>query len=76
MEAPAASSEMGAACLPVARLPSPQDGSDASEVGRTAFEIKGKRRDQRIGGVADLAERDRPVFPPAAARSGVPRTND
>ena len=43
---------------------------------RAGFVIKRKRSDQGVGGVADLAQRDRRVFPPEAARSGGLRIND
>ena len=46
------------------------------QIGGAVFDIKRERSDQGVGGVADLAQRDRPVFPPEAARSGGLRIND
>ena len=76
VEATAAGFEMGATCLLVACLGALQDGGDALQEGGTGFDIKRERADQRIGGVADLGERDRRVFPPEAARSGGLRKDD
>ena len=76
VQATAAGFAMGATCLLVARLGALQDGADSFEVGGAVGDIKRQRSDQRVGGVADLTQRDRRVFPPEAARSGGPRTND
>ena len=76
MQATAAGFDVGATCLLVARLGALEDGRDALEVGGASFLIKRQRSDQRVGAVANLAHRDLRVFPPAAARSGGPRTND
>lgn len=76
VQATAAGFAMGATCLLVASLGALQDGGDALQVGGAVFDIKRERSDQRVGGVADLAQRDRWVFPPEAARSGGLRIND
>jgi hypothetical protein len=68
--------EVGATGSLVACLGVLQDGGDALQVGSTGFGIKPQRGDQPIGGVADLAQRDRWVFPPAAAGSGGLRRDD
>ncbi len=60
----------------VASLGVVQDGGDVLEVGGAGFGIKPQRGDQPIGGVADLTQRDRWVFPPAAAGSGGLRRDD
>ena len=75
VEATTAGFEVGATCLLVAGLGPLQDDGDAFEVGIAVVGVKRKRSDQRVGGVADLGQRDGRVFPPAAARSGGPRTN-
>ena len=67
--------DVGAACLVVAVLGALQNGGDAFEVGGAGVDVKRQRRDQGIGAVADLAQRDGRIFPPAAARSGEPRTD-
>jgi hypothetical protein len=76
VQALAAGFEMGATCLLVARLGALQDGGDALQVGGAVFDVKRERGNQRVGGVADLAQRDGRVFPPEAARSGGLRIND
>ncbi len=76
VQATATGFEVGAACLLVACLGAQQVGGDALQVGFAGFGIKRKRGDQRVGGVADLGQRQRPVFPPAAAWSGGPRRDD
>ena len=73
VQATAAGFDMGAACLLVACLGALQDGGDAFQVGGAVFDVKRERSDQRVGGVADLAQRERRVFPPETARSGGPR---
>jgi hypothetical protein len=65
--------DMGAPRFPVASLGSPKDGGGALQVTLAVLGIKRQRAHQRVGGVADLAERDRRVFPPAAAPFGGPR---
>lgn len=72
----AAGFEMRAACLLVATLGVLQVPGDAAQVNSAVFDIKRQRADQRVGGVADLAERDLRVFPPEAAGSGGPRKDD
>ena len=76
VEATAAGFEMGATCLLVTSLGALQDGGDALQESGAVFGVKRERRNQRVGSVADLAQCDRRVFPPAAARSGGPGTND
>jgi len=68
--------EMGPARLLIASLGALQDRGHALEVGKAAFGIKRQRGDQRVGGIAYLAQRERGFFPPAAARFGGLRTND
>ena len=67
MKLTAAGLEMRAACLLVASLSALQDGRDALQVADAAFDVKRQRSDQCVGGIADLAQRDRRVFPPSAA---------
>ena len=76
VEATATLFEMGATCFLVARLGALQDGGDALQVGGAVFDVKRERSDQGVGGVPDLAQRERRIFPPAAAGSGGPGTND
>ena len=76
MQATAAGFEVRTTCLLVARLAAPKDGGDTFEVGGAGFFSKRECKDQRVGGVADLAERDGRIFPPEAARSGVLRRDD
>ena len=75
VQATAAGSEMRAACLLVASLSALQVGRDALQIGGAGVGIKRERGDQRVGGVANLAQRDGQVFPPGAARFGGPRTD-
>ena len=72
----AAGFAMGATCLLVANLGALQDGGDVFQIGAAGLDIKRQRSDQRVGGVADLAQRERWVFPPAAVRSGGLRRDD
>ena len=76
MEATSASFEMRPTRLLISRLGALQDGGDTLEVGDACISIKPKRTDECVGGVADLAERDGRIFPPRAARSGGPGTDD
>ena len=76
VEATAAGFEVGTTCLVVAPLGALQDGGDALQVGGAGFDIKRKRSDQGVGGVADLAQREQRIFPPAAAWSGGLRRDD
>lgn len=76
VQATAAAFEMGPARLLIASLGALQDRGHALEVGKAAFGIKRQRGDQRVGGIAYLAQRERGFFPPAAARFGGLRTND
>jgi hypothetical protein len=68
--------EMRATCLSIAYLGAFQHGRDALQVGCTGFGIKRQRRDQGVGGIADLAQRDGYIFPPVALRFAGPRTDD
>lgn len=72
----AAGFEMRAACGLVATLGVFQVSGDASQMNRAVVDIKRQRAHQRVGGVADLAQRDLRVFPPEAAGSGGPRKDD
>ena len=76
MEATAAGLEMRAARLLVAELGTHQDRADTLQATLAVLGVKRLRADQRIGGVADLAQCDRRVFPPATARSGEPGRDD
>ena len=67
--------EMGATRFLVARLGTLKESGDSLQIAFAVFGIKRQRAHQRVGGVADLAQRDGRVFPPAAAPFGVPRTN-
>jgi hypothetical protein len=73
VEAAAAGSEMAAAGGLVAGLGALQDDGDALQVEGAIVVVKRKGSDQRVGGVADLAQGDRRIFPPAAAVFGGPR---
>lgn len=75
VQATAAGSAVGATCLLVARLGALQVTREALQVGVAGVSVKRERGDQGVGGVADLAQREGWVFPPAAARSGGPGTN-
>jgi hypothetical protein len=72
VEATTAGFDMGASCLAIARLGALQEGGNAFQVGGAGFGIKRQCGDQRVGGVADLAQREPRIFPPAAAPSGGP----
>lgn len=76
MQAPAAGFVMRPTRLLVALLRPLQDDADLFEVSHAVDFIKPQRADQSVGGVAHLAQRDRRIFPPAAAGSGGPGTND
>ena len=76
VQATAAGFEMGATCLVVASLGALQDSGDAFEIDHAVFGVKRERGDHGVGGVADLAQGDRRVFPPAAAWSGGLRRDD
>jgi hypothetical protein len=76
VEASSSGFAMGTTCLLIAFLGTYQDGGDALQVGGAGFDIKRKRSDQSVGGVANLAQRNLRVFPPVAARSGGLGTND
>ena len=73
VEVAAAGLVVGAARLLVAMLSALQYVTDALQVTLAVFGVKRQGGDQRVGGIADLAERDQWVFPPASARSGGPR---
>ena len=76
VQATAAGAGMATTGLLVARLGASQDGGDAVEVGGAVVDIKQERSHQRVGGIADLAQRERWVFPPAVAGSGEPGISD
>ena len=75
-EATAAGFGVGTARLLVAELEVLQVSGDATQVAGAVVGIKRQRRDQRVGGIADLAQRDLQIFPPEAAGSGGPRKDD
>ena len=66
--------EMGTTRSLVTSLGALKDGGGALQVTVAVLGIKRQRAHQRVGGVADLAQRDRRVFPPTAAPFGGPRT--
>ena len=70
VQATATCFEVGATCLLVAPLGALQYGGNAVQVARAAVDLKRQRTDQGVGGSADLAQRQRRIFPPAAAGSG------
>ncbi len=74
MEFTAAPFEMGTARSFIASLCPGKDRADTFEIVLPTVRVKRQGADQRIGAVADLAERDQRVFPPAAAESGGPGT--
>ena len=67
---------MGETCPLVAGLGVFQVGTNALQINGAGVGIKPQRRDQGVGGVADLAQCDQRIFPPAVARSGAPRKDD
>lgn len=69
VELAAARFGMGATRRFVASLSSTYDFGGALQATVAVFGVKPQRADQRVGGVADLAQRDQRVFPPAVARS-------
>jgi len=71
----AAGADMRAACLFVAGLRPEQDRADAFEVTLAVVGVKRQGTDQGVGGVADLTQSERRIFPPEAARSRGPRTD-
>ena len=76
VEATAAGFGVGATCFLVAGLDVLQVRGDAFQVGRARFDIKRQRGDQGVGAVANLAQGEQRVFPPATARSGGPKRDD
>ena len=76
VEATAAGFIVRAARLLIANLRAFQDGAGPREVTLAVIGVKRQRADQGVGGVADLAEREQWVFPPAAARCDGPRRDD
>jgi hypothetical protein len=71
LEVAAAGLVVGAACLGAG-----SDRANPVEVTLPLIGVKGQRRDQGVGGIADLAQRAQWGFPPAAARSGGPGRDD
>jgi hypothetical protein len=67
---------MGAARLLIPRLSSLKVGGQALQAAVAMLGVIRKRVDQSVGGVVDLAQSDRRVFPPATAPFGGIRTND
>jgi hypothetical protein len=76
VQAAAAGFVVGATRLTIAELGAQQDGTDSFQATPSLVSVKRQRGDQRVGGVANLAQRDCPVFPPGASPSGELRTND
>ena len=76
VEATAARFVVRAARLLIAKLGAFQDDAGTLQVTLPVVWVKRQRGDQRVGGVADLAECDQRVFPPEAARFGGPRKDD
>ena len=75
-QVPAAGFGMGKTCPLVAGLGVFQVGTNALQVSGAGGGIKPQRRDQGVGGVADLTQRDQRIFPPAVVRSDAPGTDD
>lgn len=73
MELTAASFYVGATSFVVATLGTLKNGGNAFEIADTKGEVNSQYGDQRIRGVADLAQGDVWVFPPAAVLSDGPR---
>ena len=76
MQATAAGFVVRAAGLLIAMLGALQDDAGSLQVTLPMVFVKRQRGDQRVGGVADLAERDQRIFPPAVVRFGGPRRDD
>jgi hypothetical protein len=76
VEATAAGFVVRATRLLIAKLGARQDGTGPLQVTLSVVRVKWQRSDQCIGGVADLAQGERRVFPPLAAQSGGPRRDD
>ena len=68
--------EMRTTRLLIASLGALKDGGQSLKVAFAVFGVKRHRVDQTAGGVADLGQSERWVFPPAAAPFGGIRTND
>ena len=68
--------EMRTARLLIAGLSALENGRQSLEVTFAVVGVKRQRGDQAVGGVADLAQSERWVFPPATAPFGGIRTND
>jgi hypothetical protein len=68
--------EVGAPCFLVPLLNVRQVSGDTIQVAAAVFPVKGQRGDQRVRGVAYLAQGNGRVFPPAAASSGGPKKGD
>jgi len=76
VEATAARFVVRTARLLIAKLGALQDRAGTLQVTLPVSGVKRQRGDPGVGGIADLAQRDQWVFPPAAARSGGPRRGD
>jgi len=75
VELSATSLVMRVAGFLIAQLGALKTGGDAREVMAAVVSIKPSRAHQCVGGVADLAQRDQRISPPADVRFGVPRTS-
>ena len=75
MEVATAGFGVRATRLLVAALGAYQDRADAVQATVALVGVKRQRADQRVGRLADLAQGDRWVFPPAAAPFGERRTS-
>ena len=70
MELAATGFEVGATCFLVSSLGALKNGGHSRQMALAVVGIKPQRTHQRVGGVADLAQRELWVFPPAVAPFG------
>jgi len=75
VELAAAAFDVGATCLFVARLRPHEDYADTFEVALPLVRVKRQGAHESVGAVANLADCERWVFPPATAGFGGPGTD-
>jgi hypothetical protein len=75
MELAATAFEVGVTRLFIALLRPHEDGADTFEVALPLVRVKRQGVHESVGAVANLADRQRRVFPPAAAGFGGPGTD-
>ena len=76
MKSAAAGFAVGVVGLLIAALCVGEVSADAFQKAAAVVVVKPQGVHQRVGGVADLAQGDGRIFPPAAAPFGVLRIND